>query len=102
MARVLRTPSAEQSLLEIARYIARQSQSVQRASRFLDRIEQKCALVATQPLSGEARPELGPRVRCFPVDSCVVLYEPLDDGMLVLLVVHGARDIPSVFRDAYR
>jgi hypothetical protein len=29
------------------------------------------------------------------------LYEPLADGILVLLVVHGARDIPTVFRDLF-
>jgi hypothetical protein len=38
MARVLRTPSAEQSLLEIARYIARQSQSVQNAMQLRARL----------------------------------------------------------------
>jgi toxin ParE1/3/4 len=101
MARVLRTPSAEHSLLQIARHIASESQSLRIAFRFLDRIEEKCALVATQPLSGTARPGLGPRVRCFPVQSYVVLYEPLDDGILLLLAAHGARDIPAVFRAVY-
>jgi len=31
---------------------------------------------------------------CFPVGNFLVLYEPLDDGILMLPVIHGARDIP--------
>ncbi len=51
---------------------------------------------------GEARPDLGEKVRCFTVQSHVVLYEPIDSGILVLYVVHGARDISTVFREVFR
>jgi toxin ParE1/3/4 len=101
MARLLQTDEAEQSIVAIGCYIAEQSQSLETAWRVLDRIEEKCRLYAAQPLLGEARPDLGVDVRCFPVDSFVVIYRPLPDGILLLLVVHGSRDIPAVFRSVY-
>jgi hypothetical protein len=30
-----------------------------------------------------------------------VIYRPLEDGILVLLVVHGSRDIRTVFREHF-
>jgi toxin ParE1/3/4 len=49
---------------------------------------------------GEARPDLGDEVRCFAVGNYVAFYRPLEDGILLLLVIHGARDIPTVFRES--
>ena len=101
MARVVRTSAAERSLEEIFDYIGRQNHSPVAAARFLRRIANKCEVFATQPLSGEARPDLGANVRCFPVGDYLVLYQPLEDGILVLLVIHGARDLPTVFRHLF-
>lgn len=101
MARILRTPEAEESLHAIGRYIAEQSQSLDTAFHFLDKIDEACRLYSTQPQMGTSRPDLGRNLRCFTVDSYVVIYQPLHDGILVLLVIHGARDIPTVFRDFF-
>ena len=101
MTRILRTPEAEESLRSLGRYIAEQSQSLDTAIRFLDKIDETCKLYATQPLMGSVRTDLGDSVRCFAVDSYVVLYQPLPAGILVLLVIHGARDIPTAFRETF-
>ena len=101
MARVLRTDQARDDLKAIGRYIAEQSQSRDIALRFLDRIDERCQIHATQPLMGEARPDLAEDLRCFPVSDYVVFYRPLSDGILVLTVIHGARDIPAVFRHLF-
>lgn len=101
MPRVARTAVAERSLDELFDYIGRQHHSPVAAARLLRRIAAKCERYALQPFSGEARPDLGPKVRCFPVGDYVVLYEPIDNGILLLLVIHGARDIPSVFRQVF-
>ena len=98
MARLIRTPEARASLKEIGRQIARESGSRAVALRFLDRINEKCQLCATQPGMGEARHDLAPGVRCFPVGNYVVIYRPMPDGIEVLLVTHGARDIPALYR----
>jgi len=99
MPRVQRTRTAERSLDEIYDHIGRKNHSPAAAARLLRRIAEKCELYATQPLMGEARPDLGSDIRCFPVGNFVVIYKPLEDGILVLLVIHGARDIPTVFRE---
>lgn len=98
MARVIRTPQARRSLKECALYIAEQSQSRAVALRFLSSIEEKCQLCSTQPQMGTFRPDLDANVRCFPVGNHVVIYRPLNDGILVLLVIRGIRDIPAVYR----
>ena len=98
MARVIRTTEARNDLKGIGRYIAERSQNRSIALRFLDNIDKKCRLFATQPEMGEPRPVLRPDVRSFPVDNYVVIYRPLQDGILVLLVTHGSRDIPRLFR----
>ena len=96
MARVVRTDVAEESRLEIWLYIA--DDSPEAADRLIRAIDDKCRLYATQPYIGEARPDLGPDVRCFPVGNYVVIYRPLPDGIELLLVTHGARDIPALYR----
>jgi toxin ParE1/3/4 len=101
MARVERTPQAEKSLDEVFDYIGRQRHSPAAAAKLLRQIDAKCRLYASQPLMGEARPDLGSDVRCFPVGNYVVIYRPIDDGILVLLVVHGTREIPTVYRDLF-
>ena len=101
MPSVEQTPEARESIKEIGRYIAKESGRFEVAREFLQKIEAKCEQYARQPLMGEARPELGEGLRHFPVDSYVVIYEPLVDGIRVLLVIHGARDIPAVFRRVF-
>lgn len=46
---------------------------------------------------GRARPELATGVRSFPFGRYVIFYAPLDDGIDVVRVLHGARDIDGIF-----
>ncbi len=98
MPQVLQIPAVRDDLLQIGRFIAQESQSLDTAIRFLDKIEQRCQLYATQPLMGTTRPDLGNQIHTFAVDSYVVIYQPIDDGIRVLMVVHGTRDIPPIFK----
>ena len=97
MPEVSRTPDAEEDLLQIWIYVAQQSASSMIADRLLDRIDEKCRLLARHPEMGPLRPDLAPNVRAFPVDSYVVFYRAVLVGIEVLRVLHGARDIPSAF-----
>ena len=98
MSRIVRTPIARQDLKGIGRHIAAESGSRDVALRFLDAVQRKIATYAGQPELGERRPDLGTEVRCFPVGSYVVFYRPHKNGIEVLRVLHGSRDIPSVWR----
>jgi len=44
-----------------------------------------------------ARPELALAVRSFPVGNYVIFYRPHGDGIVVIPVLHGARDLPGMF-----
>jgi toxin ParE1/3/4 len=56
-------------------------------------------LIATQPMMGRAREELVPGLRSFPFRRYVIFYMPTGDGIDVVGVLHGARDIDAVFGD---
>ncbi len=98
MSRARRTPLARQDLKEIGLRIAAKSGSRDVALRFLTVVDRKIATYNRQPELGELRPDLGPEIRCFPVASYVVFYRPRKGGIEVLRVLHGSRDIPSVWR----
>jgi toxin ParE1/3/4 len=59
---------------------------------------EKFVLLAGQPLLGRLRPELAPNLRNFPVGNHVIFYRPIDNGIEVARVLHGARDIDALFR----
>jgi toxin ParE1/3/4 len=95
MVRVLRRPQAETDILEIWDYIA--DDSMVEADRWVDRLDEKFALWATQPMMGRSRDELAPGVRSLAFGRYVVFYEPLPDGIDVVRVLHGTRDIDANF-----
>jgi len=95
MPNVFRAPLAERDLEDIWRYIANDSLSA--ADHLIDRIEEKCQLRATNPEMGQPRPELAPGLRSFSVGNYVVFYRPIEGGIEVARVVHGARDVDALF-----
>jgi toxin ParE1/3/4 len=98
MARISRSPRAKADVLSIGGHIAEQSQSRSIALRFLDKIDERVKLLADNPHAGEARPDLGTNVRGFPVGNYIIFYRPIENGIEVLRVLHGSRDIPRLFR----
>ena len=95
MSRVTRRPHAEADILEIWGYIA--EDSVVAADRWVDKLDEKFALWATQPMMGRARDELSPGIRSLAFGRYVVFFQPLPDGMDVVRVLHGSRDIDASF-----
>jgi toxin ParE1/3/4 len=95
MASVLRTSQAELDLVEIGVHIATDDPAA--ADRWLDLVEQKCQLLATMPQMGRDRGNLAPDLRSFPVGEYLIFYRPGNEGIIVIRVLHGARDIPTLF-----
>ncbi len=95
MSRVLFSPASHRDLREILEYIARDSRN--RAIRFVDKLEQKCEMLAASPHLGFECPELLPGLRVWPVGKYLIFYRAVRDGVEVLRVVHSARDIPRLF-----
>ncbi len=95
MARVTRRPQAVADILEIWDYIA--EDSIAAADRWVDRLDETLQVWATQPMMGRARNELAAGVRSFAFGKYVVFFSALADGIDVVRVLHGARDIDEVF-----
>ena len=95
MPQVTRRPLAETDILEIWDYIA--DDSLTAADRWVDHLDEQFRMLSTQPMMGRARDELAPGVRSFPFGRYVVFYVPLTNGIDVVRVLHGARDIDAVF-----
>jgi toxin ParE1/3/4 len=68
------------------------------AYRFLDALDETCELLAEHPRLGRFRAELGDDLRSFPVGNYLVFYTIAPDGIMVVRVVYGGRDLPKIFQ----
>ena len=94
MANLRIVASARQDLADIFDYIARDK--LVAASNWVSRIEEKCELIATTPGFGEVRPELGEDIRSSKLGRYVIFYRPIENGIEVLRVIPGDREIRSL------
>ncbi len=95
MPSVVIRPRALIDLAEIWDYIA--ADSIEQADRLIDLIDTKFKVLADQPGMGRSRSELATDLHSFAVGNYVIFYVPLSDGIDVVRVLHGARDIGAVF-----
>lgn len=95
MPQITRRPLAASDILDIWDYIA--DDSIEQADRWVDRLDEKLELIATQPLIGRARDELEEGLRSFPFGRYVIFYALVEGGVDVVRVLHGARDIDEIF-----
>ena len=95
MPAIRRSKLAEQDYREIWRYIALDNPDA--ADRLLRRIESKLELYANYPGMGTRREELAAGLRSFPVGNYLVFYRPVENGIELARVLHGARDLSKVF-----
>jgi toxin ParE1/3/4 len=94
MATLIISPTARQDLSDIFDYIARDKPIA--AANWVETIEQKCRLIATTPEFGDKRAEYGIDIRSSVVGRYVVFFRPIRDGIEVLRVIPGDRDIRSL------
>lgn len=96
MSRAHFTNSAENDLLEL--WLAIAEENLTAADESLDSIKATVLLLVTQPEMGRGRPELADRLRSFPTRTpYIVFYVPDEDGVLVVRVLHHARDIDAEY-----
>lgn len=94
MSRIRFAQSAETDLLEI--WLAIAEENLVAADVSLDTIQATASLLGTQPEMGRARPELADGLRSFPTRTpYIIFYLPDADGILVIRVLHHARDIDA-------
>ena len=95
MARVTRSEQAQQDLETILEYL--ESQSAQAADRFATKFALTCNLHAKHSEIGASAADYAPTLRHFTVWSHAIFYRPIEDGIEVIRIIHGSRDIPKLF-----
>jgi toxin ParE1/3/4 len=95
MGIVHRSAQSEEDLIEIWLYIAQDNLAA--ADRVLDDIEHRFIMLADNPQMGRYRPDIAPELRYFISGKYLILYRIVKDGVQIVRVVHGARDLPNVF-----
>lgn len=94
MGVIRRTRQAAGDLIDIWTYVAERNRAA--ADRIVLDLNAKAGVLSDDPEIGRRRPELMNDLRSFPFRRYVIFYRPIDDRVLVLRVVHGARDLSSL------
>ena len=104
--RIIKLPHALRDLDEAAAYIQRLS-TPQRAIRFLRAADSTFAMLAGMPGMGtryEPDEPIYAGLRYFPLNGhrkYQVFYRPAPDGIEVVRVLHGARDIHGILAEEF-
>lgn len=94
--RIVFTVQAEEDLEEIGDYIAADNPA--RAVSFVGEIREHCAKIALSPLAYAARPELGEGIRACSHKRYLIVFKPSEEEVLIVRILHGARDLPALFQ----
>ncbi len=89
MARIVQSPLALDDLQAIWEYIAADSPAA--ADATIRKLSGTFDRLAENPLIGEQQAAIRPDLRRFVVGSYLIFYQPIDGGIRVARVFHGAR-----------
>ncbi len=92
------TQPASQDIEEILDNIA-DYQGLLKSAEFLEKLAQKCRNLAKFPKMGKRRDELYPSLRSLPVDVYVIFYRLIPEGIEIIRVVSGYRDLRKLFEE---
>jgi toxin ParE1/3/4 len=69
------------------------------AAKFLDAVEAKFQTLATFPEIGGRCEDVAAGLRCLPVKRYLIFYRLRADGVEVVRVLHGSRDVGRLFAE---
>ncbi|MBM3558959.1 MAG: type II toxin-antitoxin system RelE/ParE family toxin [Alphaproteobacteria bacterium] len=87
--------TAQRDLAEMLGHVGRDDPRA--ALRLIDDIVARCERLADFPEMGRLRPDLGRGVRYLPLGERLAFYRLEDRHVVVLRVIHGARNICHLF-----
>ena len=103
---IYQKPAARRDLLEHAEFIA--DQSLDAAERFLFAVERTFQHLADMPELGSRWKSVNPKtaeIRVWRIEGFekhLVFYRALEGGIEVVRIIHGSRDIETLFADDLR
>ena len=89
------SPLAAEDLEEIWHHI--HAGNPPAADKMILRIFDIFSLLCANPLAGRIRKEILPKVRSLPVMPYLVFYIPTSKRIEIIRVLHGSRDIETLF-----
>jgi toxin ParE1/3/4 len=95
MSRLLFSAQALRDLEEIGEYIS--PDNPEAAVRVILDIGDKAEILSEHPGIGRNRSEVRPNLRSFPCGNYILFYYPVTDGVEIVRILHGARDIQELF-----
>lgn len=99
MTRYRLSPEAQADLNDIKQYLLTEG-GARPARHVLGEIRRGLRFLAANPRAGHARGDLTDEpVRFWAVFSYLIVYDPASNPLGVVRVLHGARDLESLFGD---
>lgn len=99
MREIVFGPLAAEDLENLYRFIA--AERPDSAISFVRRIRDRCGLLVDFPLAGRARDDLRPGLRLLAFERRVVIaYAVRSNGIDILRILYGGRDIDAILGDA--
>ena len=95
MDRFRLSQAARADLEDIWVYIAQDN--IEAADKLIKLLASQFSRLASNPEIGRSRKELSARLRSFSTGNYVIFYQAGKDEIEVVRVLHGARDLPSLF-----
>jgi toxin ParE1/3/4 len=86
---------AVQDLDEISDQFAKTN--IEAGEQFFQNFQRKCRMLVTFTKSGKSYDVIRPGLRGLPIDGYIIFYRILEDGVEILRVLSGRRDLPSLF-----
>ncbi len=95
MKRHIISQPAIKDLEEIIDYFS--SRNVDTGERFINEFEKKCKNLANFPNMGRSYDDMKPSLRGLPIAGYIIFYRIINDGIEIIRVVSGYRDLESLF-----
>ncbi len=86
---------ARRDMNEIWTYIAEDNAAA--ADELIDEFYQTTKTLSDNPKLGRRREDISDGLRSLHVGNYIILYRPHADGVTVIRILHGARDLPEMF-----
>ena len=97
MGQIIFSAPSRADLQDIWDYLG--ARNPEAANRLLNELKAKFLLLAQNPQMGPACYSLLVNLRSFPHKNYIIFYLPNADGIEIYRVVHGSRDIETLFDD---
>ena len=98
MNRYIISPAASRDLNEILDYFITRNNDA--GEQFVQAFGRKCQNLAKFPNIGRSYDDLAPSIRGIPLEKYIILYRTTDEGIEIVRVVSGYRNLKELFLES--